>query len=99
MVSEVSQPLVGLLSQFPKFALHAPSVQVPVAQDSAAFARLQGTPQAPQSVSVLRGSSQPFALFPSQFPNPAAQVPSVQTPVEHDSVAFARSQTKPQVGQ
>jgi hypothetical protein len=50
-------------------------VQVPDVHDSEAFARAQAEPQAPQFVSDVRLVSQPFALFESQFPNPAVHDP------------------------
>jgi len=48
VVVACSQPLLASLSQLPKFALHAPSVQVPVLQLAAALGRLHATLQAAQ---------------------------------------------------
>jgi hypothetical protein len=83
VVRFVSQPLAGFLSQEPhpalqSFKVHAefrlPCVPVVVLQVSEAVFRncgkrsgVQVLPQAPQSLSVLRGS-QPFAISPSQLP-------------------------------
>ena len=67
VLSWVSQPLAGLLSQSPKPVLQAPRVQVPVAQLAAALGKLQATLQAPQSVVVFVGRSQPLPGSPSQF--------------------------------
>jgi hypothetical protein len=63
----VSQPLLGLPSQLAYPAAQAPSVHVPPLQDSAALARSHGTPQPPQSVSVLTLLSQPLLGLPSQL--------------------------------
>ena len=63
-------------------------------------ALVQSLPHVPQfDVSVLRFTSQPFAETPSQFAYPVLQLSNVQTPVPHDSLALARSQTVPQAPQ
>ena len=143
MLSDVSQPLLGLPSQLPHpaaqfgvqapdvhdvvpFALvhavpHAPQLEVVVSgvsqpsetlplqlphpalqemeqalseQDGVPWLLLHTLPHAPQLlVSVWRLFSQPLDATPSQLPKPELQVPSVQVPVEHDSLAFARSHT------
>jgi hypothetical protein len=67
VLSCVSQPLAGFMSQSPKPVLQAPLVQVPVLQLAAAFGKLQATLQAPQSVFVFVGFSQPLLGRPSQF--------------------------------
>ena len=95
VVSEVSQPLVSTLSQLPNPAAHVTSAQLRVAHDSVAFGRLHATSQAPQSVSVSSRVSQPLERVPSQLPNAASHAVSVQVPVAHDSVAFARLQDVP----
>jgi hypothetical protein len=71
-------------------------VQVPVPQLAVALARLQATLQAPQCVLVLIGCSQPLVASLSQFAKPAVHAPSVQLPVGHVVVAFARAQGTPQ---
>jgi hypothetical protein len=88
----VSQPFDGAPSQFPNPELqaieHEPSEQLGVP-----FVALQAAPQFPQFetfVSVF--VSHPVEPIPSQLPKPAAHVPSVQLPLTHDSVAFARLQ-------
>jgi hypothetical protein len=64
----VSQPFAVLPSQLPQPLLHAPGVQMPVAQDAAALGNEQGVPHVPQSVSVRVLVSQPLFGFESQFP-------------------------------
>jgi hypothetical protein len=58
-------------------------VQVPLAQDSAPWAKLQATLQLPQSVRVRTSRSQPLATMPSQLLQPVSQVgthaPAVHT--------------------
>jgi hypothetical protein len=63
----VSQPLTVLPSQFPKPELHALSAQVPPLHVAVAFARLQATPQPPQSVRVLTLRSHPLFGLLSQL--------------------------------
>jgi len=97
--SATSQPFDTLRSQLPKFVLHV-MAQAPAAHVAVPLLLLQPLPQAPQLealVCVL--TSQPFDPAPSQFPNPAAHAPSVQVPLPHDSLAFARSHTLPHVPQ
>jgi hypothetical protein len=72
--SGVSQPLPLCASQLPKPASQVPIAHVPDAQDSAAFAKAHDTPQAPQSVSVVVGVSQPSSGLPLQFAKLAEQV-------------------------
>ncbi len=62
-----SQPLPPSPSQLAYPAEQAPSVQVPDAHDSEAFARSHGCPQLPQSTSVVVAVSKPFCGAPSQF--------------------------------
>jgi hypothetical protein len=71
-----SQPFAPAPSQLPKPEEHAPSAQVPEAQDSAAFARSQTAPQVPQLDRVVRLVSHPFAALPSQLPKFVLQLPS-----------------------
>jgi hypothetical protein len=94
-----SQPVDARPSQFPNPVLHA-MVQAPSEQPGEPFVPLHTVPQAPQFetfVSVL--VSQPLFELPSQFPNPALQVPSVQFPLTQDSLALARLHTAPQAPQ
>lgn len=93
---ETSQPLDGFESQLPKPVLHDAKLQAPDAHVApVALSGLQGVPQVAQSVNVTSDRSQPFAPLPSQSPQFVLQEPSVQMPVEHDSVALARSHGTP----
>jgi hypothetical protein len=85
----VSQPLdPRSLSQLPKPALQV-IAQVPVAQDAVALAgAVHGVPQAPQSVAVVNGVSQPSLALALQSPKPAWHVKR-HVPVAHDAVALA----------
>jgi hypothetical protein len=94
-----SQPFVLFMSQLPKPAVQVPSVQVPVEQDSLAFARSHGVLHAPQSDRVFSGLSQPLEAVPSQLSKPALHAPSVHVPEAQDSAALARLQTEPQAPQ
>lgn len=94
----VSHPVEALLSQLPNPALHAPSVQVPPGQVSAALARLQATLQSPQSVSVAVLRSQPLFALPSQFLKFAAQV-GTQAPAVQVVVPFVLVHCVPHVPQ
>ena len=70
----VSQPVEGFASQLPQFAAQAPSAQLPLVHDSAAFARSQSTSQSPQSVSVRMLRSQPLPRSPSQLFQPVSHI-------------------------
>jgi hypothetical protein len=94
-----SHPFDAAPSQLPNPAAHAPRVQVPLLHDSLAFARSHTLPQVPQSVSVARLASQPFAATPSQLPNPALQACSWQEPLKHDAEALAKLQADPHAPQ
>ena len=90
-----SQPVDARPSQFPNPVLQA-MVHAPSEHPGEPFVPLHAEPHAPQCealVSVL--VSQPFTALPSQLPKPALQAPSVQTPLTHDSAAFARLHTAP----
>jgi hypothetical protein len=94
-----SQPVDARPSQFPNPVLQA-MVHAPSEHPGEPFVPLHADPQAPQCaalVSVL--VSQPFTALPSQLPKPALQAPSVQTPLTHDSAAFARLHTAPHAPQ
>jgi hypothetical protein len=66
---EVSQPLLGSLSQSPKLPVHMPTAQRPIAHDGAALAGAHTAPQAPQWSVLAAVSTQP----PLQHARPAAQ--------------------------
>lgn len=85
-----SQPLEAAPSQFPKPALHVPSVQAPDEHDSEAFARSQTAPQALQSDTVVRLDSQPLGARPSQFPKPDVHAWSAHVPLKHVADAWAK---------
>lgn len=57
---------------------------------------VQVLPQALQCVTLPSVVSQPLPACASQSPKPAVQVPSVQTPLGHVSLAFARLHGAPQ---
>jgi len=94
-----SQPFAGLPSQLPNPAPQVPSVQVPEAHDSLAFAKSQSAPQVPQFVSVVRFVSQPFPALPSQLPKPVVQPESWHAPARHVGLPFVKLHTWPQVPQ
>jgi hypothetical protein len=86
----VSQPVDAVLSQLPKPALQLAMVQVPEAHPALALRRLQAALQAPQFCTLVeRFTSQPLLALPSQFSNPAWQVPSLQPPFWHSGRVFA----------
>lgn len=92
----VSQPLERLLSQLPKPGSQAIE-QAPSEQLAVPLALLQAVPQLPQFATLeFVFTSQPLVETPSQFANPALQVPSVHVPDGHDSLAFGRLQIEPQ---
>jgi hypothetical protein len=81
-----SHPFVDNPSQSAVFVGHA-STHVPAAQYLPAP---QGWLHPPQcAFDVFVSVSQPFAWLPSQLPYPGLQLPNVQVPVAHDSLAFA----------
>jgi hypothetical protein len=59
--------LPGVASQLSKPAAQVPRVHTPLGHVSLAFARLHGTPHAPQSVSVSMLFSQPSSGSPLQL--------------------------------
>jgi hypothetical protein len=91
--------LAAAPSQSPQPAAQAVIWQLPLAQDSVAFARLHPTPQPPQFASVVSGCSQPSEVIELQLPNPGEHMPNVQTPVEQVSVAPGKSQSSPHAPQ
>jgi hypothetical protein len=94
-----SQPFEPSPSQLPYPVLHACSVHVRDAHEAVAFARAQTVPHAPQSESVARLASQPFAALPSQSPNPTEQAWRVQVPLKQVGVALANVHVFPQAPQ
>jgi hypothetical protein len=98
-VSGVSHPFTDEPSQFPKSALHVPSVHDPLAQLSVAFGRSQVVPQPPQFMSEVSAVSHPFASTASQLPRPASHDEIAQVPVLHVAVAPGREQAVPQAPQ
>jgi hypothetical protein len=97
--SAASQPFDASPSQSPKFVLHV-MAQAPATHVALPLLLLQALPHAPQLETLVSSAvSQPFDAAPSQFPNPVEQVHNVHEPLAHDSLAFARSQTLPQVPQ
>jgi hypothetical protein len=86
-----SQPFAALPSQLPKPVLQLPMAQLPVLQVAVALARLQPVPHVPQSVVVVVGVSQPLAKLLSQLAKPLLQLPNVQVPLGHVSLALAKS--------
>jgi hypothetical protein len=96
----VSHPFAGSRSQSAKPAVQAPSVQTPATHDSAAFARLQSAPQAPQfGRLVFRFVSQPSPGIPLQSPSPALQTEMPQTPAMQFGVPPTAGHTLPHAPQ
>lgn len=85
--------------QSPLPGVQEDSTQIPVAQVSVARGMSQMALHEPQSVSVLIGRSQPSAGLPLQSRKRPTQAVSAQTPVVHDSVAFASAQSTPHAPQ
>jgi hypothetical protein len=95
----ISQPSPDSPLQLPKPELQVPSVQVPVAQDSDAFARSQSVPQPPQLLRLVSIVSQPLPELPSQSPRPALQLEMPQVPFTQFGVPPVAEQTLPHVPQ
>ena len=90
LVRLVSQPLAGLLSQSAKPALQLPILHVAFEQKAVPLLEEQTLPHAPQLLTVLvRLVSQPLAALLSQFPKPALQLATPQTPFEQTAVPLA----------
>jgi hypothetical protein len=81
--------------------MQGPRPQLPPAQAAVPFVgAAQAFPHAPQWATFVRTSaSHPFAAFPSQFPNPVAQVAIPQTPAAQTPVEFAGAQAAPHAPQ
>jgi hypothetical protein len=82
-----SQPSLGAPLQSTKPVSHAPIAQWPAVHKSAAWAKLQTLPHAPQLAAVFSAVSQPLVGSPSQSPKPAVQV-SAQCPPAHAGTLF-----------
>lgn len=93
-----SQPSELVPLQLPKPAVQDVTVQVPVAHDSDALARLQPTPQTAQSVRVVSDVSHPSFTLPLQLPKPAAHV-GTHTPPEQMVLPLAFVHVSPHVPQ
>src|SRR5690606_17279022 len=91
-----SQPSLAIPLQSAKCVAQVSTWQVPLAQVSDAFARLQPTPQPPQSVSVLIGPSQPSLGTPLQSAKSPVHEVISHIPLAHDSPALARLHGTPQ---
>jgi hypothetical protein len=87
VVMSVSQPLVLLLSQFPKPLLQLPILHCPETQAGSAFARTHVFEQLPQLVVVVMLVSQPLVLLLSQLSKPLLQVLILHWPPEHTRTA------------
>lgn len=99
VVMDLSQPLAALTSQSAKPALQDTREHAPVAHDAVAFARLQGVPQLPQLLFVLRLVSQPSLAVPLQSWNPGLHVLRAHDPDAHEAVALGKLQLCPQAPQ
>jgi hypothetical protein len=96
--TSVSQPLVGLPSQFPNPAAHV-GAQTPLVHAVVPCALAQTVPQAPQFCALLaRATSHPLVNKPSQLPNPALHV-MAQVPNAQDAVPFVLLHWFPHVPQ
>lgn len=96
----VSQPFVRMPSQLPQPAAQLAMPHVPLVHDATPFAGVGHTfPQAPHVFTdVFRFDSQPLAMVPSQFAQPALHVPMLQAPPLQTAVAFAGgAQTCPHI--
>ncbi len=77
-----SAPVVGWV-QFANPRLHVEVHRPPVHSRDITFAVEHARPQAPQfATSVAKVTSQPFARFPSQLPNPVLHVRPQLPPVQ-----------------
>jgi hypothetical protein len=95
----ISQPLATMPSQSANPALQTEIVQAPCAQAETALVAEHTLPQAPQLFTLVRRlASHPLLRFPSQLPQPGAQV-IAQTPAEHVPVALFAEQIDPQAPQ
>jgi hypothetical protein len=86
--------------QLPQLVSQPDQLQLPVAQLApVACAGAQAVPQRPQLESVVSEVSQPSEAPPPQSPQPMVQETMLQVPELHDSLALARSQSRPQLPQ
>jgi hypothetical protein len=94
----VSQPLVRLPSQFPKFVLQEEIAHALETHAGVALAKLHTFPHVPQLFTLfVRFVSQPFAPLPSQLPRPEPHDETPQTPATQFGVPPEGGQMLPQV--
>jgi hypothetical protein len=98
VVSEVSHPLLGLLSQLPQ-PDEQPGTQAPDTHAVVPWALVHALVHDPQLVKELREASQPSFARPLQLAQPALQLEIAQVPVEQEPEAFASEHTAPQAPQ
>ena len=90
LLNAASQPLVAIMSQLPKPALHATTWHPPVTQAPTALLGRQLTLQPPQCVVLVpRLASQPLRGLPSQSEKPALHT-KPQAPAEQVGEVFAK---------
>jgi hypothetical protein len=96
----ISQPLLlAFASQFAKPALQA-MAQLPALHEGVPLLALQAAPQALQcGTLVLRLTSQPLPVVPSQLPNPTLQETIWHDPVVQEELAFGSAQATPHAPQ
>ncbi len=96
----VSQPLVRLVSQSPKPALHAPSVQRPVTHEAAALENRQRLPHMAQWLALLaRLTSQPLVTSPSQLAKPGLHEIATHAPPAQVGRPLVRLHARPHAPQ
>jgi hypothetical protein len=88
----ISHPLAELMSQS-AWPIGQASTHAPAAQSLPIGHGMLQPPQCEFEVAVF--VSQPFVWFPSQLPKFVSHAVNVQVPVEHDSLALAKSQLTP----
>lgn len=97
--SDVSQPVLALLSQSPKPLAHAAMRHTPATHAGVARAVEHTLPQRPQLRTLSSGVSQPFAGSPSQLPKPGLHAPIAHAPITHAAAAFGKPQRAPHIPQ
>jgi hypothetical protein len=88
----VSQPGAAVQSANP--LLQLPCAQLPVAHEAAAFGKLHGVAQSPQSLSVLVAVSQPLLAIISQLLKPVVHC-GEHPPVVHVVMPWGLVQASP----
>jgi hypothetical protein len=94
-----SQPLEASPSQLAYGVTHEATLQVPPAHVGLAFGSVQGWPQPPQFVSVVRLVSQPSEYWPLQSAKPGVQDAILHCPDTHDPLPFVTTHATPQAPQ